>query len=172
VFSPCLVGPGSDKHPLSSSSRTRFEGSGTASVAEAATEFGGGSAVDEVVVRVLSGGEIDHPHLQPGPLQPGRYRASCILSGRVSIEGDKDRAVRPVGQLRELPLGQVDTEGAAGIDESCLPKDRQVQQTFYQNHLGMLAGRTPGEGGAALPTLRPYRLMGRLPSQQGKTRRR
>ena len=45
------------------------EGSWTASVAEAATEFLCGSAVDEVPVGVLPGGEIDDPHLQPGRLQ-------------------------------------------------------------------------------------------------------
>src|SRR2546425_10856993 len=83
-----------------------------------------------------------------GILEPLRQSAGGIASCRIGIEGNEHSAVRPVGELRELGLGQVNAEGAAGVEKARLPKNSQIEEAFDQNHIVVMADDTPGEKAA------------------------
>ena len=108
-------------------------------------ESGCRSAGSEVAVGVLSWGEIHPPHLQPGTVESWRQSARGILSCQIRIECDKDGTVRPIGELGKLCACQVHAEGATGVDKARLPENRQIQETFHQNQVGIMVHALPGE---------------------------
>ena len=114
-------------------------------VLEAALEFRGGSAGSEEAVGVVPRRQIDNSHAQTGRVESLRQSAGCVSSGRMGIEGNPHGAVGPLGQLRQLRRGQGNAEGAAGVAKAGLPKHRQIEQTFDQNHVRGMAGDAPGE---------------------------
>ena len=106
------------------------------------------SAGSEEAVGVVSSGQINNPDAQAGIAESLRQIASCISSCRIGIEGNKHGTVWPVGQLRELHLGQVNAEGAAGVDKAGLPKNGEIEETFDQNDVMVIADHAPGEKAA------------------------
>ena len=63
---------------------------------------------------------------------------------RVDIEGEINGA-RTVTQLLKLVSVEIRAQRAGGVAKTCLPQDREIEQTFDQNHCGKLANRFPGE---------------------------
>lgn len=111
-------------------------------------EFSGGSAGSEEAVGVVPHRQIDNSHAQTGMAESLRQSAGGLASCRIGIEGKKHGTVRPVGQLRELGRGQVNAEGAGGVEKARLPKDGQIEETFDQNYMVVMADRAPGEEAA------------------------
>src|SRR5437870_12869388 len=103
-------------------------------------EFGCRSAGSEEAVGVVSSRQIDNPHAQAGIAEALRQSGSCISSCRIGIEGNKHGTFRPVRQLRELRLSQVNAEGAAGVDKAGLPKNGEIEETFDQNDVNVKIG--------------------------------
>ena len=107
-------------------------------------EFSGGSAGSEEAIGVVPRRQIDNSHAQTGMAESLRQSAGCVSSCRIGIEGNPHGAVGPLGQLRQLRRGQVNAEGAAGVAKAGLPKHRQIEQTFDQNHVRVMAARRTG----------------------------
>jgi hypothetical protein len=63
-------------------------------------------------------------------------------------ECNKEDAVGPVGQLRQLGPGQMNAEGAGGVEKARLPKNGEVKETFDQNHIVVMGEGSPGEEAA------------------------
>ncbi len=77
-------------------------------------------------------------------------RLGGMLARLVSIlvEEDVDPAAELAGKLAKLRGRQVRTQAAGGIGKPSLPQHRQVEQSFDQDHAGVMADRFPGEQSA------------------------
>jgi len=92
--------------------------------------------------------QIDNASIYPVAMKTLSKGVSRILAGEIGIECNKDGPVRPVGQLRKLFMCQMDSKGATGIYKTRLPKNRQIEQAFYQNHIGIISDYAPCEQAA------------------------
>lgn len=74
-------------------------------------------------------------------------RERGLLAGTVwiRIESDEHLAARAIGQLQELCLRQVSSEGTGRVDKTCLPKNGEIEESFNQDYLSGSPDRAPGE---------------------------
>jgi hypothetical protein len=90
-------------------------------------------ASQEVTVGIVARGQADQTYLQAGFIKHLEERVGGSLAGLVFvlIESDVDTAVRVLAELGQLRRGQMGTDGAGAVAESCLPQHREIEQSFH-----------------------------------------